>query len=525
MARISRRSLMAGVAAGAAAPLTLGSRALADAPGSGRIVLISDVHIGDGSPTNWYQKVVHEPYLAALLDYVAETADSVRELVIIGDFVDFWSFPPSRRPPSFAEIARANPAIFGPGGKLQRTAAALEGRFSYVPGNHDMGVAQADLTPIAPIRVRQPFAYSPLGTNGRMLVEHGHRFTMFNAPDSDTEFAPLPVGHFVTRAISGHSARTLKPGQTAADLAGQGAPNRLDLKALVQSVGPGVVESGFNYLQKETGFGWDDSVILPSGRTTTYRQAKAIYADLWTRWVARAGGGADGEQEAAKAALADANGTYLPWFAQRAGVAAGADLVVLAHTHTPIRALKGGFIGYANTGFECPARPDMPTLRPTFIEVDLATLKPQLKQVVFSGGSHSIQDFDAAATESIVYGPTMDYSTYGEIDNRTGASDLVRVSASPEQGRFVVEPPARIGRGERARFWLQDRTGVSGSAGKAVYRTGDGREITLAFACPTGVANNAASGAPVRTRSGDGAWGAPGEIARRGHPFYATFTT
>ena len=66
---------------------------------------------------------------------------------------------------------------------------------------------------------------------------------------------------------------------------------------------------------------------------------------------------------------------------------------------------------------------------------------------------------------------------------------------------------------------------VSDDPALALRTLGDvGREITVAFACPTGLANNSASGAPLRTRSGEGAWGAPGEIVRRGHPFYVTFT-
>src|SRR5262249_30579930 len=152
--------------------------------------------------------------------------------------------------------------------------------------------------------------------------------------------------------------------------------------------------------------------------------------DRWSRWAAAAGGGVDGETETAKAALAEVDGTYLPWFAQRSALEAGAELVVFGHSHTPIGGLKGGFIDYANTGFECPSRPDLGRKHPTFLEIDLETLKPHLKQVVFSGGSHSIEDFAGAGTDSIVYGPTMDFSTYVEIDNRSGAADLVRVSAS-----------------------------------------------------------------------------------------------
>src|SRR4051794_14441879 len=63
-------------------------------------VVLSDVHIGSNDPTNWYQGEVHEPYLVAALDWVVANADSVRELIVLGDLVDFWTYVPSDRPPS-----------------------------------------------------------------------------------------------------------------------------------------------------------------------------------------------------------------------------------------------------------------------------------------------------------------------------------------------------------------------------------------------------------------------------------------
>ena len=52
-----------------------------------RAVVISDVHIGDGTPTVWYQQAVREPYLATILDYVIDTGtkeeEPIRELVLL----------------------------------------------------------------------------------------------------------------------------------------------------------------------------------------------------------------------------------------------------------------------------------------------------------------------------------------------------------------------------------------------------------------------------------------------------------
>lgn len=75
--------------------------------------MISDVHIGDGTPTVWYQPSVHEPYLVAALDWVVANKDSVRELVLLGDMFDLWTYPPAKRPPSLADIVRPIPRRSG----------------------------------------------------------------------------------------------------------------------------------------------------------------------------------------------------------------------------------------------------------------------------------------------------------------------------------------------------------------------------------------------------------------------------
>ena len=458
---------------------------------------------------------------------MTNNAARIRELVILGDFVDFWTYPPHVRPPSFAEITAGNPAIFGRGAKLDQAVKALDGRVSYVRGNHDMEVTQKDLDSLGPygrrITLRGGDVHFPLGADRRLACAHGHAFTLFNAPDASTPLAPLPLGHFVTRSFCYMLEKRLAPGQTVADLPNQGAPNGLDLSALARSVRPDFVDTVFNYVTRSMGISEDEPIVLPSGTTTSIRQARGYYGELWSQWVRAAGGGAAGELEAVKAGVADATGDYLSWFAQRLGVQEGADLVVFGHTHTPIRGLKTGFVQYVNTGFDCPSRADIGVKHPTFIEVDVASLKPQLRQVALRGGRYLIEDYDEAALDSITYGPTQDFSTYVTVDNRGGSSDLVLQDFKADHGHFIVPPPARIPRGETARLWLQDYPGLEGTAGSAVYRRGAG-ETRLAFGCPTGLSANFASGSALRTRSGDGAYGAPGQVASRGHPFFVEFS-
>jgi UDP-2,3-diacylglucosamine pyrophosphatase LpxH len=111
------------------------------------VVAISDVHLGTLDPTVWYQPHLHEPYLVHLLDWVVREAEHIRELVLLGDIVDFWTYPADVRPPTFADIAACHPTIFGLDGKLAEALDALDGAVTYVPGNHDQGITAAEVIP------------------------------------------------------------------------------------------------------------------------------------------------------------------------------------------------------------------------------------------------------------------------------------------------------------------------------------------------------------------------------------------
>jgi len=533
MTKLSRRSVLAGAAlATAAIGVTKGAGAGSlQGPSRSRLVVISDVHIGDNSPTVWYQRNYHEAYLKVLFDHVIANADAVRELIILGDFVDFWTYPPDRRPPSFAEIAAANPMVFGPRGMLNAALGALEGRVSYVRGNHDMTITQDDLDGVTNsqryrIKLQDGDTYFPLGSDRRILCGHGHRWTMFNAPDTTTRLAPLPIGHFATRAFCYQLARTLAPGQTVADLVHQGIPNGLDLGGLVKSVDSSIIETLVDYASDQTGLPMSEAILLPTGETTTLAEVKDIYRPLWSNWTAMGGGGRQGQLMAFKAAFADAsNGTYLPWFAQRQALPAQAEVVIFGHTHVPVRGLKDGFIEYVNTGFDCASMPDMASRHFTFIEVDIEAAHAQIMQVAGDGtGGFAVGPFDGARRDEVVPRPAIDYSTYVTLDNRAGAADLVLSGAEAKEGFFVVPPPARVARGERARFWIQDYPGGHGSEGTATYQGANGA-VTLAFGCPTGLISNIAAGADFRSRIGNGDYGDLNHAPYTGHPFFVEFST
>jgi UDP-2,3-diacylglucosamine pyrophosphatase LpxH len=506
------------------------ARALPGSAARDTLVVISDVHIGDNSPTVWYQQKYHEPYLKALFDHVIANADSIQELVILGDFVDFWTYPPDRRPPSFADIVAANPNVLGRSGMLNAALIALQGRVSYVPGNHDMSITQADLDSIAAtrryrIKLQTAGFYFPAGDQ-RILCGHGHNWTMFNAPDMTTRLAPLPIGHFATRAFCYQLAQTLKPGQTVADLRDQGIPTGLDLGGLLKSVNGSMIDTVVNYASAQTGLPMTQPIMLPSGDTTTLSEVSEIYRPLWSNWKALGANEDEGKLIAFKAALADIrNGTYLPWFAQREALATPAELVVYGHTHVPVRGLKDGFIDYVNTGFDCASMPDMASRHFTFVEVDLPTLQPRIMQVADDAVTgFAVSPYTGAMRDEVMPSPAVDFSTYVTIDNRGGASDLTLTSAQAKDGFFVVAPPARVPRGEMARFWIQDDPGGEGTKGTAIYQGANG-PVTLAFGCPTGMSSNIASGADFRAGTARDNYGALNRAPHTGHPFFVQFLT
>src|SRR3954451_3312243 len=150
-----------------------------------RAVVISDVHIGNDTPTVWYQSSVHEPYLIKVFDWVVANQDTVDEVVLLGDLFDQWTYPPWVRPPSIAEIIAVNPNTLGPDGALARVVKALPGAVTMMLGNHDGTLTQADVDvlseSVGQIKFVPDATYVRTGDSGaRTVFAHGHYSTMFN---------------------------------------------------------------------------------------------------------------------------------------------------------------------------------------------------------------------------------------------------------------------------------------------------------------------------------------------------------
>lgn len=493
------------------------------------MVALSDIHIGNGAPTTWYQTKVHEPYLEAALSWILGNATSfdIQEVILLGDLVDTWTYPPSAAPPTMQQIIDANPNILGKEGLLQKVVAAVP-RVTFLLGNHDGTLTQADIATlqqsVGPIELVDPVHVLTGSTGAKTVFTHGHLWTMFNAPDQHSQWGTLPIGHFVTRAFSYMMANRLAPGQTVADLPNMGYPNGFDLSQFFSSfkptLDPDLATILLDYIAKASGMPETEPIVLPDGSTTTLAEAKQVYADLFTRWVAAEGGSA---LTAARSAMADQWGQYLAWFAQRLAIQQSADLVVMGHTHTPISGLTVSPVNYVNSGFECASAPDMPPQEFNFTVVDLDSATAQIMQI--AKGSLAVAPAPIAPLPSVVISPGIDFSCYVRILNQ--GSEPLTLSGTPAaaEGVWVVPPPQTIPPGGRGDAWLQDYTGAHGSEGSFTYTAG-GKSLPFSVSCPTGVFSNSVSGAGGNfvARSGSGDWGARGSVPWWGHPLQVIFT-
>lgn len=86
----------------------------------------------------------------------------------------------------------------------------------------------------------------------------------------------------------------------------------------------------------------------------------------------------------------------------------------------------------------------------------------------------------------------MNYSSYVYIDNSLGPK-LTLVDKGHSHGSWEKEPPATVEAGVGCIFRLQDDAGVFGSEGWCKYRSDDGAEFYMTFACPTGNNENYAT--------------------------------
>lgn len=187
-----------------------------------QIVVISDLHLGVNDAFTECKK-----NRQALVDFLNQIKNSpnVKELVIAGDLFDGWFLPMDYVMPQspsifWDSVAANNKTVVEAFNAIIKTGNI---KVTYAPGNHDILLTQADVNRIFPgiNQARdnvQGLGKYITGANSEIVIEHGHRYNFFCAPDqisnrdiTNNNSSILPPGYFFTRiatssVVEGHPA-------------------------------------------------------------------------------------------------------------------------------------------------------------------------------------------------------------------------------------------------------------------------------------------------------------------------------
>jgi UDP-2,3-diacylglucosamine pyrophosphatase LpxH len=171
-----------------------------------KIIVLSDIHTGFEDA---YAEILeNRPYLIEFLQRTAVTSDA-REVVLNGDILDEWFLPLS-----FVEIDRGDFYRKNIENNKDLIAAFKEVmdagiNLVYVVGNHDMSVNIKYIEEAIPgMKVCSQHLGVGLyrtGDRNEIVIEHGHRYDVFSAPDTITNArltngpTMFPPGYFYAR--------------------------------------------------------------------------------------------------------------------------------------------------------------------------------------------------------------------------------------------------------------------------------------------------------------------------------------
>lgn len=171
-----------------------------------KIIVLSDLHTGFEDA---YAEILeNRVYLIEFMQRIAVTSD-VREVVLNGDIFDEWFLPLS-----FVETDRGDFYRKNIENNMDLVAAFMEVmdagvNLVYVVGNHDMSVNTQYIEEAIPgMKVCCDLLGVGLyrtGDRNEIVIEHGHRYDVFSAPDTITNAhltdgpTMLPPGYFYAR--------------------------------------------------------------------------------------------------------------------------------------------------------------------------------------------------------------------------------------------------------------------------------------------------------------------------------------
>lgn len=329
-----------------------------------KIVVISDVHLSDEQSWSWFNQQSGE----RLKGFFRQTANDsqVKELVLLGDIFELWLFPVDVMPWSAAQIIQHWDS--GPDSVIAalRDCAERLPQVSFLCGNHDMGMTQADIDLISP-KIRLINTEHHTAGHPGLHLEHGHLVDIFNAPDiSGDPIENLPFGYFVTRLVAsaggGNEVWRAVSQRVEAEFAALFSFSRLSrrtgfgmtdllgfdffLEHVVAAAGSSLIKGIMDVLLwyvklVNPSVNESSRIILPSGDSVAVGEVKKHYHRLLVRWFRLYG--LDGLHRTALAA------TGLDWRARQLLSQGDVQIAVTGHTHQgKVLPMEQG--RYANSG-------------------------------------------------------------------------------------------------------------------------------------------------------------------------------
>lgn len=198
-------------------------------PRGSKVIVISDIHLNDHRSQlqeyGWMKDGINA--MVGFLDSLA-SEDSVGTLVVNGDLFDEWVAPITNPPfidangnttqsesDYFRVLVRDNQPVINAFKRLRAAGCKIV----FIPGNHDMEITANDLERELPGLFTQARdadglgSYTPEGMD-EVIIEHGHRYDFFNAPDPQYKQGRLiPPGFMVSKYAATIDQETRRNGE------------------------------------------------------------------------------------------------------------------------------------------------------------------------------------------------------------------------------------------------------------------------------------------------------------------------
>ena len=341
-----------------------------------KIIVLSDIHTGFEDA---YAEILeNRTHLIAFLQRIAVTQD-VREVVLNGDILDEWFLPLSFLEIDRGEFYRNN--IENNKDITDAFKAVMDAgiKLVYVVGNHDMSV---DLQYIEEAIPGMEVCSQHLGVGlyrtgdrDEIVIEHGHRYDVFSAPDTITNAhltnspTMFPPGYFYARfaadwVLKGKPDYSAKPPviETVPDPVND--PDQFGAYAYYRTM-----ESVFKKIIPTDGFGDKLLDMRIDGYNDTYSiqdlypvvneqgeiTAPVLFPDYQRTWEERQK--ANGVKVLSSFAVASLGALDSTYFESQARAQFEVDnaqsdtsVVIFGHTHVPLFYDYGNGHYYVNTG-------------------------------------------------------------------------------------------------------------------------------------------------------------------------------